>query len=324
MAKNNAIYYYFKIFNNIKSEHEVTEFANLELEGLFGKVQKIYNFYDVLEQYPLKTFTDNSTRIQDIVINELPYGKIHGFYGKKFRIDDITRLIKRLAYTREIFVVMESQDTPSALLKKIFPQGVIGKNVQYFKKENKILFRFITNQYFLEKSEYISKVSRNEKEIDKNVEILFNHLIKNIYRIPASSTLSIGKRLEDYFAIREEPSLYLNHYMHPYKGKFHPKMVRSLINYIYPYDKGLVCDNFAGSGTLLVEAGYLGLDNVGVEINPLSVLMSNVKCHSIMIPVEKLKNEINTFLKILEDEINGFTHIIKGQNLLFENDILPK
>ena len=61
--------------------------------------------------------------------------------------------------------------------------------------------------YYLEKSEYISKLSRNEKEVDRNVEILFSHLIKNNYRIPASSTLTIGKRLEDYFAIREEPSV---------------------------------------------------------------------------------------------------------------------
>lgn len=49
--------------------------------------------------------------------------------------------------------------------------------------------------------------------------------------------------------------------MCPYKGKFHPKMVRALLNYIFPEEKGTVLDNFAGSGTLLVEAGYLGLNS---------------------------------------------------------------
>jgi hypothetical protein len=39
---------------------------------------------------------------------------------------------------------------------------------------------------------------------------------EGLYRIPASSTMAVGKRLEDYFAIREEQSLYLTHVWHPY------------------------------------------------------------------------------------------------------------
>jgi len=60
----------------------------------------------------------------------------------------------------------------------------------------------------------------------------------------------MGKKLEDYFSNREENSLYLTHYFYPYKGKFHPKMVRSLLNWANPR---VVLDNFVGSGTLLVE-----------------------------------------------------------------------
>jgi len=44
-------------------------------------------------------------------------------------------------------------------------------------------------------------------------------------------------------------------------------MARALLNYIYPQEKGTVMDNFAGSGTLLVEASFMELDGVGVEIN---------------------------------------------------------
>jgi len=314
-------HFYFKIFNNIKSEHEAKDFAKLELIGLFGEVTQIHNFFDKLLEEPLKSFTSEPIRIQDIITNELPYGKIQGYYGKKQDLIDITQLVKRLAYIREIFLIIESKDKPEKILKQIFPDGVVGKNVQFFEKNGMILFRFITNQYFLEKSEYISKLSRNEEEVNRNVEILFSHLIKNNYRIPASSTMAIGKRLEDYFAIREEPSLYLNHYMHPYKGKFHPKMVRALLNYAYPKSKGVVLDNFAGSGTLLAEAGYLGLDSLGVEINPLSVLMSNVKCHSITIPLDKLKKAIEEYVKMVENEVNYFVSSNNGQKLLIENSL---
>jgi|SRR3989339_187684 len=317
-------YFYFKLFNNIKSEHEAKDFAKLELQSLFGEVREINNFVDVLSAEPLKKFCIDGIRIQDMIINELPYGRIQGYFGKKNDLDNINKLVKRLAYTKEIFIIMSSKKEPVKLLKEIFPDGVLDKNVQFFKVDDLILFRFITNQYFLEKSEYISKLSRNEKEIDSNCEVLFSYLTKQLYRIPASSSMAIGKRLEDYFAIREEPSLYLNHYMHPYKGKFHPKMVRALLNYIHPEDKGIVLDNFAGCGTLLVEAQYLGLNSYGVEINPLSALMSNIKCNSITVPLDKLKKAINEYSSVVGKEIKCLINANNKQKLLVENSLKPE
>ena len=287
-------HYYFKLFNSIKEPSEV-DFAELELNSLFGDVARIKNFVDVLDKPPLKLFTKKGVRIQDIMTHETCYGDFQGFYGSKEKAEDISDLVRRLAYTREIYLIVKSKN-PEDYLNKIFPSGVAGKNVQFFQSGGYSLFRFITNQYFLEKSHYISKLSRNEKEIDRNVDALFEYPTKKLYRIPASSTMAVGKRLEDYFAIREEPSLYLTHYMHPYKGKFHPKMVRALLNYVYPKSSGLVMDNFVGSGTLLVEATLMGLDSVGVEINPLSVLMSNVKCSSLGLDPSKLKVEIKKYL----------------------------
>jgi hypothetical protein len=196
-----TVHFYFKLFNIIKEEHEV-DFAELELLSLFGIVKRIRNFADVVNQEPLKYFTTEDIRIQDILIHELPYGKCQGFYGLKDKLIDVSGLVKRLAYTREFFMIVECAE-PEITLQKVYKHGVIGKNVQYFRKNELTLFRFITHQYFLEKSQYISKISRNEKEIDKNVEILFQHLTSNIYRIPATETMSVGKRLEDYFSIRE-------------------------------------------------------------------------------------------------------------------------
>ncbi len=313
--------FFFKIFNNIKSDHESDEFARIELEGLFGEIKPINNFMDYITKKPLKLFTSKDIRIQDIISFELPYGKIQGYYGEKEELINITNLIKRLAYTKEIFLLVERINEPEAILNEIFPDGVVGKNVQYFEKDNLILYRFITNQFFLEKSVYISKLSRYESEIDTNVETLFTHLFENIYRIPSSSTLAIGKKLKDWFAIREEPSLYLNHYMHPYKGKFHPKMTRALVNYVYPEESGVILDNFAGSGTLLVEANYLELDSLGVEINPLSVLMCNVKCNSVKIQLNNLKKKISNFIGNLEKEIKYFDSLESGQQLLVGSTI---
>ena len=307
-------YWYFKLFNNIKNERESSDLAKLELESLFGSVEPIYNFADKIREEPLSKFINSSIRLQDFITHELPYGKIQGYFGFSNRMKNINKLVRRLAYTREIYLIISSSKSPESLAKEVFPEGVLGKNYHYFKAENLICFRFITHQYFLEKSEYISKLSRNEKEVIKNVDTLFQHLIDDIYRIPASSTLSVGKRLQDYFAIREEPSLYLTHYFHPYKGKFHPKMVRALLNYIYLGDNGLILDNFAGSGTLLVEATLMGLNSIGIEINPLSALMSNVKCKSFLFDTEKLKEEMNNYLEKVGNAIFIYKNMKKGES----------
>jgi len=318
-------YWYFKLFNNIKEKHEI-DFAELELLSLFGSVKRVRNFADILYNTPFKYFTEG-IRIQDILAHELPYGEFQGFYAERDGIINVSLLVNRLAYTREFFVIVSS-DCPESLLEKMFPYGEIDKNVQFFKANGYSLLRFITNQYFLEKSQYISKVSRNEDEIDRNVECLFDFLTKKLYRIPASVTMQVGKRLEDYFTIREEPSLYLTHYMHPYKGRFHPKMVRALLNYVYPKEKGLVMDNFAGCGTLLVEATWMGLDSVGIEINPLSVLMSNVKCYSLSLSPEELKRIIDKYLRELHESLLSYEKQSTGLVLLFapkyDGDVIEK
>src|SRR3990172_1697130 len=64
------------------------------------------------------------------------------------------------------------------------------------------------------------------------------------------------------------------HGVHEYRGKFFPQLVRSLLN-IGGVNRGdIVLDPMCGSGTAPVEASLLGCQAIGVDINPLSVLMS--------------------------------------------------
>ena len=306
--------WYFKLFNSIKEMHEIT-FAQLELNSLFGNVNPVRNFSDILDSTPFNNFRTGDARVQDFFAHELPYGECQGFLAKTQETRDVSHLVMRLAYTREFFTVTESND-PRDVLQRMFPEGVERKNVEYFQNSGYVLLRFVTNQYFLEKSQYISKLSRNEVEASVNVESLFSYLTEKLYRIPATETMQIGKRLEDYFTVREEPSLYLTHYMHPYKGKFHPKMVRALLNYVFPRPVGKVMDNFAGCGTLLVEATWMGLDSTGIEINPLSALMCSVKCDSLNIPADELKKGIDGYLQDLHSSLLSYETQSSGSALL--------
>lgn len=326
MTRNTEVHVYFKLFNTIKSEHEAEDLARLEIEALFGESQSIQNFVDTFMEEPMAKlinarFASNTAevRIQDVMTYELPYGRIQGYHGTRDEYFDATQLVRRLGYTKEMLIV-GPEKLPNDLLQEIFPDGTLGANIQITSANDWSAVRLITNQYFLEKSMYISKLSRNEEEIDKNVEALLSFPCSQVYRVPASESMSIGKRLEDYFGKREELSLYLNHYMHPYKGKFHPRMARTLLNCVLPGGDGEALDNFAGSGTLLLEASFMGINSVGYEINPLSALMTNVKCSSYFLDAEELRERIRSFLEKVSDAFSVYNLKKKGQSTITQTD----
>ncbi len=110
---------------------------------------------------------------------------------------------------------------------------------------------------------------------------------------------TIMGNLTDYFYIiqkNQTPSVnqYLTHWIYPYKGKFHPQMIRALLNIIELKEGDTVCDPFSGSGTTALEAQLLGINFFGVDISPLCVLQGKVKTRSIYVidKIESLKDRI--------------------------------
>jgi tRNA G10 N-methylase Trm11 len=73
---------------------------------------------------------------------------------------------------------------------------------------------------------------------------------------------------------------YLTHWIYPYKGKFHPQMIRAALNIIGLQSGETVLDPFVGSGTTALEAQLLGVNCVGLDASPLCVLQSRVKTAS--------------------------------------------
>ncbi len=97
--------------------------------------------------------------------------------------------------------------------------------------------------------------------------------------------MSVGDTLTHYHYIQQynqtkSINQYLTHWFYPYKGKFHPQMVRALLGIIGLGPGDLVLDPFIGSGTTAVEAQLLGIDCIGVDVSPLCRLISRVKTQS--------------------------------------------
>jgi site-specific DNA-methyltransferase (cytosine-N4-specific) len=81
---------------------------------------------------------------------------------------------------------------------------------------------------------------------------------------------------------------YGTHGIHEYRGKFFPQLVRSLINIARVPKRGLVADPMCGSGTTCVESILGEYRTIGLDMNPLSVLMARVKCSLLSVDADFL------------------------------------
>lgn len=88
---------------------------------------------------------------------------------------------------------------------------------------------------------------------------------------------------------------YLTHSIHRYSGKFIPQIARQAINILT--NKGdLILDPYCGSGTTLLECLLLDRRSIGIDLNPLATLISQVKTTPIK------KGVLNEFIKDIEDK----------------------
>lgn len=83
-----------------------------------------------------------------------------------------------------------------------------------------------------------------------------------------------------------EDTQYLTHNIHRYSGKFIPQIAAKAIELLTT--KGdVILDSYAGSGTTLLEAALHGRNSIGVDINPLAILISKAKTTAVT------QNELN-------------------------------
>lgn len=84
-------------------------------------------------------------------------------------------------------------------------------------------------------------------------------------------------QLETIPSIRRQSTRYSAHGLHEYRGKFNPQVVRAIGNLFGLEQGATVLDPFCGSGTTLLEAAHIGWNSVGIDMNPLGVLIANAK-----------------------------------------------
>ena len=83
---------------------------------------------------------------------------------------------------------------------------------------------------------------------------------------------------------------YSAHGLHEYRGKFHPQIVRAILNLLRLEPGARLWDPFCGSGTVLLEARHQGYDALGVDMNPLAVTIANAKIAAVGAPPDTLRD----------------------------------
>jgi len=96
-----------------------------------------------------------------------------------------------------------------------------------------------------------------------------------------------SSRLKSFFSTNSFRTGYAIHGLFPYRGKFHPQMVRGILNAIGVGPGQTVLDPMMGSGTVPVEASLLGVRAIGIDISPFCVFMTETKASGLTMSLKR-------------------------------------
>jgi len=106
---------------------------------------------------------------------------------------------------------------------------------------------------------------------------------------------------KSYFTSGQFSTGYATHGLFPYRGKFHPQLIKAILNIIGVKRGDNVLDPMCGSGTTNIEAALLGINSYAVDISPFCQFMTKVKYESMSIDtkyfplLESKENELFSF-----------------------------
>ena len=98
----------------------------------------------------------------------------------------------------------------------------------------------------------------------------------------------------------KDTNAYAFHNLYPYKGKFYPRVVRTLINAFKLNAGDIILDPFNGSGTATHEASIMGIDCVGIDVTPMGTILSELKNELTFLPSKELNFTTKDLLEIIK------------------------
>ena len=124
-----------------------------------------------------------------------------------------------------------------------------------------------------------------------------NGVPSNHFRLCAGEGLHLpnatAPKRRQFFERNQFRTGYATHGLFPYRGKFHPQMVKGILNAMGLRPGYRVLDPMMGSGTVLVEAALMGIDSVGFDVSPFCQFMAVAKLDGFEAPLEPLDKAVH-------------------------------
>ncbi len=109
-----------------------------------------------------------------------------------------------------------------------------------------------------------------------------------------------SSRLRSFFQTNQFKTGYGTHGLFPYRGKFHPQMIKGLINIMGLKPGDTILDPMMGSGTVLIEARLMGIKSVGIDASPFCRFMVQAKIDGLTVPLPPIRAALKKSREVFE------------------------
>ena len=133
-------------------------------------------------------------------------------------------------------------------------------------------------------------------KVDDTVTRHFQMCAGESLRLPGHSS----SRLKSFFEKNIFRTGYATHGMFPYRGKFHPQMVKGIMNVMGLKPGDTVVDPMMGSGTVAVEAALMGINSFGFDASPFCRFMAQTKLDALTMPLDRARKAVTNADAVFE------------------------
>jgi tRNA G10 N-methylase Trm11 len=186
------------------------------------------------------------------------------------------------------------------------PANVLSEGMfrQLFPK-NLVLSPQLNEVYELALAYYESKILNEDELVNNGAYFLrVGDRLTRHYRMCTGETLLLpnhsSSRLKSFFEKNQFRTGYATHGLFPYRGKFHPQMIKALINVMGLKSGDTILDPMMGSGTVPIEASLMGVKSIGIDASPFCKFMAQVKYNALTLPQEPMEASLKNAKKIFE------------------------
>ena len=272
--------YILTLRRNIALEGDL-DLARMELEAFFpGNVQPLTEVAGYLTE-------SGAPGAEDIPRGAAAYARPRGQQGftASGPLGLLPTLVRRLSFIQAISCV--ASDTPANRAHLADWAGALGPVVTFSAREGRLIIHAIPHYALIELSDVVARHAADVGAIKHDLTALLDALLG---RTDDRHALHLAHQALS----AASTTAHLSHDVHYYKAKFFPRMARAMLN-VCAQRLGdgphRALDNFAGSGTALLEASLLGIPCLGLDIDPLSAMIARAKLEAVRLHSALLAEE---------------------------------